>query len=229
MAGFHTEEISPRLVSLKDIGAMTPYKAIVCVVNLEEDFYEIIQGITWDTYLIYAAKYFDAEWGILTNGIQLKVFNYNLKSNQLIFTCNDLDGIIVGEKVDSFYNVYKSLQAIKLYKQETRQIKPRRKRLVNKSKSIDSTRVPKGLSNILDVCEQVFVNDLDFSEAYVQVASRKNLNSIHTVADACTRRIGIDTATFRKLLDNKPELIEYLSGIYPNYSEIIRNTITRSE
>jgi len=116
--GFNTEELAPRLILLKDMGANDPFKTIVGILQLADNFEEIIPGLDWESYLFFAANYYQAEWGLLTNGIQLKVLNYQNGGNQLTYFCPDLDGIIVGGKLDSFLPIFKVFSFIKRHKDE---------------------------------------------------------------------------------------------------------------
>ena len=84
---------------------------------------------------------------------------------------------------------------------------------------------PMALADVLDVCHEVFENGKEYRQACAIVTQRRNLDSPHTVPDKCTRRIGLDTAGFKKLLENRTELIEHLIKYYPNYAEIIHDAL----
>ena len=111
--GFSTEKQESRLFFLKNMGGNTTSKAIVVIVLPGEDFEEIIPGLKWETYLLFAANYYQTEWGILFNGLQLKVINYGGGKKQPAHFWPDLDGIIEYEKLDSFFTIYKVFSFIK--------------------------------------------------------------------------------------------------------------------
>ena len=169
--------------------------------------------------------------GTLTNGLQLKVINYQNHDDQKTSFWSDFDGIIKCEKSDSFFTIYKIFSTIKGRKENLIPVlgkdspNPAPRQYI---RNPPSTNLPKVLQNILDVCEEVFVNGIDYGDACEIIAKRKNLAAYQTVRDACTRRIGVDTAKFRKLLENKPQLINHLSNCFPEYSDEIRKGIFRN-
>lgn len=81
-------------------------------------------------------------------------------------------------------------------------------------------KIPSTLVQILEVSLEVYQNQKDYVEAVRIVAERRGVWAT-TVADKCTRKLGIDTATFRELLENKDELIEFLSDKYPECERYI--------
>jgi predicted transport protein len=54
-----------------------------------------------------AANYFQVRWGILTNGCELKILDFQRTDYQDIFFSVDLDGIISASQLDSFFTIYK--------------------------------------------------------------------------------------------------------------------------
>jgi hypothetical protein len=88
-----------------------------------------------------------------------------------------------------------------------------------------STAVPKtkptqeersvALEQIIEVCHEIYHNGLDYNESIQQVADRRGLKSVHTVADKCTRQLGINTAEFKALTDDKFKLMKFLIDQFP--------------
>lgn len=110
--GFSTVNIAPRLIALQEMGANQTPKALVCIVGPKEDFNQIAFGIDWESYLFYAAKFYQVEWVILTNGLQFKVLNCaNDLDRQKFFEC-ELDEIIRDGRTDSFITLYKIIYII---------------------------------------------------------------------------------------------------------------------
>lgn len=85
--------------------------------------------------------------------------------------------------------------------------------------------LPKGLADVLEVCTEIFVNKLSYSRACEVITKKRRLSSTHTVEDACTRRIGLNTAEFRILLNHRHELSVHLSNQFPDYSAVIHRII----
>jgi hypothetical protein len=213
--GFSTEEITARLFTLNVMGSNHTPKAIVGFIHPGEDFEDIIPGLTWESHLFLAAKNNQIDWGILTNGLQLKVIHYKSSDNQQATFWPDLDGIIQNEKADTFFTIYKVFSYIKGqkdYKAEPRNLRKR----INQGRRYAG--VPVGLLNILEVCREIYENKKDFWRACEIVTQRNNLSSVYTIADACTRRIGLNTAGFRAL-------IQHLSKYYPNFADEIKKEI----
>ena len=113
--GFSTVEKNQRIMTLNLMGANHTPKAIVCYVKPGENFDEITPGLEWESYLFYAAKFHQVEWGILTDGLQLKVNQFKDQDNKEPSYWPDLDGIVCKEKLDTFCTIYKVFSFIKGY------------------------------------------------------------------------------------------------------------------
>lgn len=110
--GFSTVKVAPRLFSVQDMGESKTPKALVCIIGPHENFEQIIYGLEWESYLFFAARYFQTEWVILTNGLQFKVLNYSSDADkQKSFQC-EFDEIIKSGKTDNFFTIYKIFSII---------------------------------------------------------------------------------------------------------------------
>jgi hypothetical protein len=81
------------------------------------------------------------------------------------------------------------------------------------------------LAEIIEVCHEVFDNGLDFTDAAKVVAARRQLKSVATVADKCTRQLELNTAQFRDLLKNKARLISHLVRHFPENRNFIQSNL----
>jgi hypothetical protein len=113
--GFSTEKIDSRLFFLKDMGNMIP-QALVLYNFPREDKAAIAPGISWDSYLRYAANYYEIKWGILTNGLQLQVFDYGNQRNDTQLLWSNLDETIKNQNLEGFYSLHKTLTSLKSQK-----------------------------------------------------------------------------------------------------------------
>ncbi len=113
--GFSTDGKSQRLTTLGLMGANHTPKAIVCYVKPGENFEEITPGLEWESYLFYAAQFHQIDWGILTDGLRLKIIHFKDQENKQPSYWPDLDGIVCQEKLDTFCSVYKVFSFIKGY------------------------------------------------------------------------------------------------------------------
>lgn len=82
------------------------------------------------------------------------------------------------------------------------------------------TQIPMGLTQILMVCNEVLLNNKDYTEAIKEVADQLGISE-KSVADKCTRKIGINTQNFRYFLQNTDLLKKHLVDWFPDYEEII--------
>ncbi|MEW6180948.1 MAG: hypothetical protein AB1522_13595 [Chloroflexota bacterium] len=114
--GFTTEEINPRLYTLDVMSSNHTPEAILVIVNPGESFTEIVPGLPWDSYCFLAAQYYRVRWGILTDGIQLRVINYQDADELKPLYWQDIDQIICNEQIDTFCSVYKVFSYIKVKK-----------------------------------------------------------------------------------------------------------------
>ena len=111
--GFSTEKKNPRLTVLNVMGANHTPRAIVGFIHPGENFYEIVPGLSWESYLFFAANYYQIVWGILTDGLQLKVVHYQGQEINQPTYWSDIDGVFQNEKIDTFCTIYKMFSYIK--------------------------------------------------------------------------------------------------------------------
>lgn len=110
--GLNTIKISERLFKLQDLGVDHDPKALVCIVGPYENFEYIAYDVTWESYLLYAAKYHRLDWVILTNGLQFKVINYSDDVEKQKFFQMEFDEVVEKGNINSFFTFYKLLNVI---------------------------------------------------------------------------------------------------------------------
>ncbi len=81
--------------------------------------------------------------------------------------------------------------------------------------------LPRALYTVISVCREVWYEGRSYNEAVKVTQHRRGLSSVHTVYDACTRRIQLNTAGFRRLLGDPEALSEHLKQRYPKYQREI--------
>lgn len=114
--GFQTEQKAPRLISLCDIGAHSSPKALVMLILPGENLEEIIPGLDWLSYLLFAANFHHVNWGIITNGLEMRVWDFRKKDYTSVYFWANLDGIIKDDRLDSFFTIYKIFAYIRGHK-----------------------------------------------------------------------------------------------------------------
>ena len=65
---------------------------------------------------MFAAHYYHIEWGIITNGLNLKVVNYSDNEIKQLMFWPDLDNVIMNGKQDTFFSIFKIFSDIKFAK-----------------------------------------------------------------------------------------------------------------
>lgn len=110
--GLNMIKISQRLFKLQDMGVDREPKALVCIVGPYENYESIAYEVTWESYLLYAAKYHKLDWVILTNGLQFKVINYSEDQEKQKFFQMEFDEAIQKGNINSFFTFYKILNVI---------------------------------------------------------------------------------------------------------------------
>jgi predicted transport protein len=110
--GFNTMNESKRLILLTEMGGARTKKAILAIIGEYETFNEIISGISWPTFLKYAANYHQVDWAILTDGNEIRIFNRKLDMSKVILRGN-LEQIIADEGFDGFFALSEIMSLIR--------------------------------------------------------------------------------------------------------------------
>ena len=111
--GFSVSKINPRLATLNVIGANQKPKAIVALIRPGENFEEVVPGLTWESYILYAANFYKNDWGILTDGLRMKVFQYHEPRSNEFYNWPNFDEVITSEKTNTFESIYYTFSSIK--------------------------------------------------------------------------------------------------------------------
>jgi len=111
--GFSTDTKNSRLMTLNVMGSNHSPKAIVAIVYPDEDFDELVSGLSWESYLFLAANYYHINWGILTDGMRLKIISFQDAVNQQSNYWPNFDDVVLGEKLDTFCTIYKLFSFMK--------------------------------------------------------------------------------------------------------------------
>lgn len=105
--GFITEKMDSRLMELKVMGGGRRSVAMVAIFTPGEDKEEIVAGLTWMSYLFYAASYHQTPWVILTDGLEIKI--YEIHENQINIALDwlELDETILYDWHKAFHKLYR--------------------------------------------------------------------------------------------------------------------------
>lgn len=112
--GFKTESLSPQIFSLSEIGTTAAPKAVVRMI--EPDFKHDIETISnWGTQFSAGFKDYNTDWGILTDGLQLKIFDLRMGNHQQVSLWGNLEGMLKQERTDSFLTLYTVFSCIRTW------------------------------------------------------------------------------------------------------------------
>lgn len=110
--GFSTDQMESRLLTLKVMGTNQSPVAIVGSIRPGEDLEKTAHGQYWMSYLLSSAKH-QIPWGILTDGISIKVFQIQNQVINIAVDWQNLDEIINHEWLDSFSKIFRIIAFLK--------------------------------------------------------------------------------------------------------------------
>ncbi|MHA1748366.1 MAG: hypothetical protein ACTSYF_06940 [Promethearchaeota archaeon] len=103
--GFNINKIDDYHQLIGKMGSELSPLAVVFTPKMSQDFDTAISDIKWEDLLFYAAHYFQVPFGIITNGLELKIVDYRSKDPQIHAWLN-FDEIVTNQYSHSFYEIY---------------------------------------------------------------------------------------------------------------------------
>ncbi|GEA15394.1 hypothetical protein E308F_16380 [Moorella sp. E308F] len=85
---------------------------------------------------------------------------------------------------------------------------------------IPLNKIPMKLSSNLEVAKLMW-SGKTYSKALTIIAQQRDLKSISTVGDQCTRQMGLNAKQFKELVDNKEKFMDHLIKHFPAYKDFI--------
>lgn len=249
LMGFNTEKINQRTILLGSLGTRDADKAIAGIVMPGESLDAIAPWLDWSTFISYPAKIFNVEWGIVTDGMNIKIFQFNRKEHDGKYFYANMDAIIQEERIDSFFILFKVFLHIK--GQPTgaattivNQQKPIHQPVPPKTSSplplyvhtakktqqtqqvVEKNRLPGTLENIFEVIREMVTTKHEFEQVCEDVAKRRGV-TVTTIRISCTRHIFLKPEAFTKLLEDKTKLVSYLHQRFPGCKAEITKEIDK--
>ncbi len=110
---FKLERVNSGIYKLGDLGSNGRTFAILAIPSPQDDFDKLSPGIKWGDFLFYVASYHKVKFGIVTNGLELKIFNF--ENNDFInsYFWVNLDAVIKNELGDYFNKLFSVFSLIK--------------------------------------------------------------------------------------------------------------------
>lgn len=106
------------------------------------------------------------------------------------------------------------------------ELPPRRMGEIENLTPSDYPAAKQALMRALDVAELMLFRGVEFGDAAVQVARKKEITH-STVRHHCTRALGLDTYQFKALLQDASRTITFLQKKYPRYAEDISRRLQK--
>lgn len=132
MFQFSLVKVTSKLYKLLKQGSTSVPSAVLAIFSADTAIHPTPGDIEWEPYLFYAAKYYGTRWGIIFNGLELKVIDCSDERFSDKYVWANVDGIIINERDDSFFSIYKLFSLIREEKEIRRKIVSRRKKQTGK-------------------------------------------------------------------------------------------------
>ena len=110
--GFNIKKIDDYHQLIGKMGSELSPSAVVLTPKISQNFDTALSDIKWEDLLFYAAHYFQVPFGIITNGLELKIVDYCSKDPQIHSWLN-FDDIVTNQYSHSFYELYFAMLKIK--------------------------------------------------------------------------------------------------------------------
>jgi len=107
------EEVLPHVFKAYDLTSKRNAFAILILIKPDSDLENIRPGFKWNNYLFYLGKFHHVQFGIISDGLIVKIFNFENEDYANSFLWVDLDYIIRNQKEDDFYKLYSVFSSIR--------------------------------------------------------------------------------------------------------------------
>lgn len=111
--GFYNENIYQRLVILKDSGPTSCSIALLGISYPSENFDQITSWLDWASFLSVNSIAYNVEWGIITNGLEIKIINFRKGNFESLFFWASVEDLIKNRREDSFFILSKTLHLLR--------------------------------------------------------------------------------------------------------------------
>jgi len=115
---FSQVKITERLNTLIKHGSTSSPLALVAILPVDTKINSLSENFEWEHYLYYASKQFNTRWGILFNGLELKIIDLGAEKLTEQYLWANIDEIITGLNEENFFIIYKLIFLIRNDKQQ---------------------------------------------------------------------------------------------------------------
>jgi len=239
LLGFSTKFHNPRMLILSEMGQTRSPQILVGISLPEEGLFHIVPWLNWSDLLSLTASSMNIQWGILTNGIELQIYDFTLKEFTEKYYWANIEKIIRQSSDESFYSLYKVLfflrHRLEISHGVETKTKPEVKKTpepinnrrqfyniqVGKTENSEPERDPHiSVLRTIDLYQEMSNNGISFDQACVVVAKKYGISSA-TVRHDLSARLHINSDKFCSLINNKIEFISHLKFCFPRESDNI--------
>ena len=110
---FKLEEIAPRIIKMGDFASDGNPLAILAIISPEDEFAKINHDIEWGLILYFVANYYKVKYGVVTNGLKLIIYNFEISDYLQSYFWVNFDEVIKNGVDDCFYKVFSVFSMIK--------------------------------------------------------------------------------------------------------------------
>jgi len=216
LLGFSARFHNQRLMLISEMGLNRSAKILVGISLPEEDILNIAPWLKWSELLSLVASSMNIQWGIMTNGMELRIYDFLVSNFSEKYYWANIEKIINNSSEESFYSFYKILFYLKQNPQKAPG--PETKKAPKNKKSVDQMKIHerKRDSNPENELEpkatrRVFYNiqvgnkEISESEKKTHISVRRvidiyqkmihNSTSFDMACDAVAKKYGIEPAT----------------------------------
>jgi len=115
---FSQVKVTDRLNILMKYGSTSSPLALVAILPVDLKIISLSENFEWEHYLFYASKHFNIRWGVLFNGLELKIIDLDAEKLTEKYLWANIDEIITGLNEENFFIIYKLLFLIRNGKQQ---------------------------------------------------------------------------------------------------------------
>jgi len=106
ITGFNPNELSYRFIQFNELRTVTKPSAILLYIDPHENFVGAIEGLPWKVVVHHACVFYRVNWGIICNGISLKIYDFAKKGPEGEYIWENLDKIVLEQDFSSFFELF---------------------------------------------------------------------------------------------------------------------------
>lgn len=187
--GFDTVQRESRILTISEFGAKNTINATVALVKPEEHFEELLPGFQWVTFLQWINHYHNIRWGIVTNGMQYQLVDFQRRDFNSVYFRFDLDMILHNKLESQFFTVFRAIQLFRNSHKADSNIPTKKSKRTKTIKPGDYTlewHTARKQPEIVNMFNRIRQEVLNLSEAviekpnklYIAYSTRKNFFTI---------------------------------------------------